>query len=392
MSLKKKIAEQLTSLKRNVVEIISEEDLAAKIENSFRTNIPLRVKAGFDPTAPDIHLGHIVLLKKLRRFQDLGHIVYFIVGDFTARIGDPSGKNETRPPLTKKQIMQNAKTYTDQAFKILDRKKTKVVFNSKWFDKTTLEDLMVLLSNYTVARLLERDDFTLRMREGKPITMLEFLYPLMQGYDSVKIEADIELGGTDQKFNLIVGRRIQEAFGQSPQVIMTLPLLVGLDGVNKMSKSLGNYIGIQEKPSDIFGKTMSVSDELMYQYLEIFDLMSLKKEHPKETKTNLACEFVAWFYGKDVAKEEKNKFETIFSKKDLSASDFPEYSINSEGERLLDILIASGLVASKNEARRLIKQKALEFSGHKILDENSLINKEGILRVGKKKFLKIVSK
>ncbi|MFC1514631.1 tyrosine--tRNA ligase [Candidatus Omnitrophota bacterium] len=389
MSLKTKAAEQLSSIKAGALEIISEQELRDKIETSLATKKPLRIKAGFDPTAPDIHLGHIVLLKKLRAFQDFGHIVYFIVGDFTARIGDPSGRNEIRPPLTQKQITANAATYTDQAFKVLDKKKTRVVFNSEWFDTMSLEGLMSVLSGYTVARLLERDDFSLRMKENKPITMLEFIYPLLQGYDSVKIEADLELGGNDQKFNLLVGRRMQEAFGQTPQAIMTLPLLIGLDGTNKMSKSLGNYIGIDEEPSQIFGKTMSISDELMDHYFEIFGITHLKEEHPKASKTNLAAEFVTWFHGPKRAAEERLRFQEIFSKKDLSSQDFPCYRPKT-GATILDILLDSKTVASRNEARRLINQKAVEFEGRRICDEKAAIVGTGILRVGKKKFLRIV--
>ncbi len=391
MSLKKRILSQLQAIKRGTVEIISEEELYRKIKLSLQKNQPLRIKVGFDPTAKDIHLGHVVLLKKLRTFQDLGHIVYFIIGDFTARIGDPSGRSELRPLLSKKEILANAKTYTAQAFKILDKRKTKVIFNSRWFKDLKIEDFFPILKSYTVSRLLERDDFSLRIKENKPITILEFFYPLMQGYDSVKIKADIELGGTDQKFNLIVGRHLQAFFKQEPQVIITLPLLLGLDGKKKMSKSLGNFIGIEEPPSEIFGKAMSISDEVMYHYFELltdFDLKEVRKMHPKEAKEILAFNFVSWFYNQKIAQIEKKRFSEIFSKKELDRQTFPTYILKEE-KNILDLLLERGLVNSRNEARRLIRQKALEFEGEKILDERFMINKEGILRVGKKKFLRI---
>ncbi|HEC69569.1 MAG TPA: tyrosine--tRNA ligase [Candidatus Omnitrophica bacterium] len=392
MNLRKEVAKQLRLIERGTHEIISKDELSKKIEFSLRKNKPLKVKAGFDPTSKDIHLGHVVLLKKLRTFQDLGHVVYFIIGDFTARIGDPSGRSELRPSLTEEEVLANASTYTQQAFKILDRKKTKVIFNSKWFKDLKIEDFFPILKSYTLARLLERDDFSLRMKENKPITILEFFYPLLQGYDSVKIGADVELGGTDQKFNLIVGRHLQEFFGQPSQVIITLPLLVGLDGKNKMSKSLGNFIGIEEPPSEIFGKTMSISDELMYHYFELltdFDLDKLKKMHPKEAKELLAFSFVCWFYDEETAIGEKERFNEIFSKKKLDKQDFPIYPLKEE-KNILDLLLEKNLVSSRNEARRLIKQKALEFEGEKVLDEKFIINKEGLLKIGKKKFLRIV--
>ena len=393
MSLKKKVDEQLKQICKTAVEVISQEELSSKLQKSLLRSEPLRVKAGFDPTASDIHLGHVVLLKKLRTFQDLGHLVIFIVGDFTARIGDPSGRDQTRPPLSRKEIVNNAKTYTDQAFKILERKRTKVVFNSKWFDAMSLNDITELLKNYTVARLLERDDFSQRIKENKPITMLEFFYPLMQGFDSVRVKADIELGGTDQKFNLLVGRRLQECFNQDPQVVMTLPLLVGLDGNNKMSKSLGNYIGIKEQPSEIFGKTMSLSDELMYHYYQILtdkDVDKIKREeHPKESKLNLACEFISQFYDKSAALKERQRFESIFSRKETAEQEFPVFQVKRR-QNILDILSDSNMTSSNNEARRLIGQRAVEFNGQKISDVKAVIDKEGVLKVGKKKFLKLV--
>lgn len=394
MKNKSKIVEQLNYLKKNAVEIVSEKELAKKIEHALATNTPLKVKAGFDPTASDIHLGHAVLLKKLRAFQDLGHIVYFIVGDFTARIGDPSQRDQLRPVLSDNQIRANAKTYTEQAFKILDKKKTKIVFNSQWFDAMKMKDFAPIFRNYTVARVLERDDFTNRMKKNKPITVLEFIYPLMQAYDSVKIKADVELGGTDQKFNLIVGRHLQSSFGQEPQVLVILPLLTGLDGKDKMSKSLGNYIGVTEDASQIFGKTMSISDELMYHYYQTLtdkNIAEVKKIHPKEAKLQLAALFVSWFYNKKKAVQERQRFKEIFTKKDLTSQKFKEYKLGSSGKAIIDVLMDSHTIASRNEARRLLRQAALEFEGEKIRDEKFTIQRQGILRIGKKKFLKIVT-
>lgn len=391
MNIEKETSRQLNLIKKNTGEIISEKELFFKISKSLRTNIPLKIKTGFDPTAKDIHLGHVVLLKKLRLFQDLGHIVYFLVGDFTARIGDPSGKNELRPVLSESEIKSNAKTYTHQAFKILDRDKTKVVFNSKWFDRMKIEELIPILRSYTVARLLERDDFSERMKNHLPITTLEFLYPLLQGYDSVEIEADVELGGNDQKFNLIAGRHMQEYFGKHPQVVITLPLLVGLDGKDKMSKSSNNYIGIDEAPRDIYGKTMSLSDEMMYRYYDLlteYDLGSIRSMHPKEAKEKLAHTFICWFYDKNTADKEQKEFEKVFSEKNLKESEFPEIKVR-KGKLILSVLVDSKAVKSRNEMRRLISQGAVEFDGEKIISEKYSINKSGILRIGRKRFFKI---
>lgn len=395
MNLSQRITEQIERIKRSTVEIISEEELEKKLTSALRNNQPLKVKAGFDPTTADIHLGHAVLLRKLRDFQELGHIVYFIMGDFTAQIGDPSGRIESRPVLSRDKIRDNSQTYARQAFKIMQKEKTRIFYNSKWFDKMTLREFSSLLKEYTVARLLERDDFTLRMKERKPLTLLEFIYPLLQAYDSVKIKADIELGGTDQKFNLLVGRALQESFGQEPQVVITLPLLVGLDGENKMSKSLGNYIGIQESPRDIFGKTMSISDDLMYHYFEVlteFNPEEIRKMHPRQAKELLAFTFVSWFYSDKVAEREKNRFKEIFSQRKLTGQDFPFYKLSFQGENVVDIIFKSGLVSSRNEIRRLIKQKAVEFEKKKVLSDREIISKSGILKIGKKKFLKIVQR
>lgn len=394
MDFKSEAKRQLEILKKNAIDIIPEENFLHKLEYSLRENAPLKVKAGFDPTAPDIHLGHCVLLKKLRTFQDLGHIVCFIVGDFTARVGDPTGKSEMRPPLSEAQVIENARTYTEQAFKVLDKSKTEIIFNGNWFDQMSLKDMTDVLRCHTVARMLERDDFEKRMNANKPISMLEFIYPLLQGYDSVKLEADIEIGGSDQRFNLLVGRHLQEAFNQTPQVIMTLPLLVGLDGVQKMSKSLNNYIGVAEEPSQIFGKVMSLSDDLMYHYYEIFtdeSIKELKQNHPKEVKMSLGEFFVTMFYDSDQAKLAREGFEQIFSKGNLENQDFDEYIVPVEGEAILDVIVNSGKLSSRNDARRMIKQGAVKFDGEKLADDNLILSTAGILKIGKKKFLKIVA-
>jgi tyrosyl-tRNA synthetase len=391
MNQNPKINEQIELIKKNTSEVISEPELSSKIESSLTHKKPLKIKVGFDPTASDIHLGHLVLLKKLRTFQDLGHTVYFLVGDFTALIGDPSGRTQERPLLSREEILSNAETYTDQAFKILDKDKTRVVFNSEWFNKMSFTDVLSLFKSYTVARLVERDDFEKRMAQGNPITILEFIYPLLQGYDSVKIESDIEIGGTDQKFNLIIGRRIQEFFGQAPQSVITLPLLLGTDGVNKMSKSLNNYIGIQEPPTNIFGKTMSVSDEVMYHYYEMltdFNLQQIKQEHPKEAKLKLAAIFVEWFYGKEEALIEREKFVSMFSEKKIERDALESYKVTGS-KPLVEIISEAGLVKSGNQIRRLIRQGAIEFAGSKVEDDKFQIDKSGILKVGKKRFIYI---
>jgi len=383
---------QIERLKRGTVEIISEEELKERIEKSQVERRPLRVKAGFDPTTKDIHLGHTVILQKLRTFQDLGHVVYLIVGDFTARIGDPSGRNEARPYVDEKTIEENARTYTEQAFKILDKRRTRVFFNSSWYGKMSLRDILNVLRRYTVARMLERDDFSRRMQEQRPISMLEFIYPLLQGYDSVKIEADIELGGTDQKFNLIVGRTLQSSFGQKPQVVITLPLLVGLDGKNKMSKSLGNYIGITEKAEDIFGKVMSLSDELMYEYFNLLtdrDLGEVKSYHPKQAKELLASLIVERFYNKEEAERQRERFNNLFSRKKTDKIGLPQVFIAPEGNDIFTIAEKAGVNMSRNQIRRLIQQGGVSFNDSKIKNEKTVIKSEGVLRLGKKVFLEI---
>lgn len=388
------INKQLEIIKRGAVEVISEEELKAKLERSAREKRPLRVKAGFDPTAPDIHLGHTVLLRKLRQFQDLGHKVLFLIGDFTARIGDPSGKSELRKQLSPGEIAKNTQTYKKQISKILDMKKLQIAFNSKWFDKMKGLEFGRLLTHYTATRMLERDDFSLRIKEMKPLYMSEFIYPILQGYDSVVLNADIELGGTDQKFNLLVGRELQKDFGQPQQVIITMPLLEGTDGIQKMSKSYGNYIGINETPREMFGKIMSISDELMLKYYTLLtdkDLEAIKKMHPKEAKLNLAQEVTCQYHGSNFAKEARQDFQRLFSQRELP-EDAPVYRLKEKPTSLIDILLDSGLIESRNEARRLIKQGGVSLDGKRIAKEDVIIDKEGILKVGKRRFLKITRK
>lgn len=393
---------QFEIIKRGAVEIILEKELLHKLERSYKEQRPLTVKAGFDPTAPDIHLGHTVLLEKMRQLQELGHRVVFLIGDFTGMIGDPSGKSETRKPLTREEVLENAKTYKEQIFKILDPEKTVVEFNSKWFSKMNAEDLIKLASHYTVARMLERDDFKSRFLSQTPISIHEFIYPLIQGYDSVVLKADIELGGTDQKFNLVVGRELQKEYGQEPQVIITMPLLEGTDGVKKMSKSLGNYIGINEAPEDMFGKLMSINDELMLRYYELLshisneELETLKKGikdgsvHPMEAKERLALEIVERYHGKEKAIKAKEHFDRVIRKKDMP-EDIPVYEIKGAEELWLPkILKDSGLVKSTSEARRLIIQGAVEVNNEVIRDPDRRFPKgEFLIRVGKRRFLRV---
>ena len=381
------VSEQLARIRRGCSEIISEAELTKKLERG----VPLRIKAGFDPTAPDIHLGHSVLLRKLRSFQDLGHTVIFLIGDFTARIGDPTGQNKTRPPMSDEDIQRNAATYKEQVFRILDPAKTEIVFNNDWFSRMPLSDFSKLMHHGSVSQILAREDFQQRIKKGKDVRLNEFMYPLLQAYDSVHLKADAELGGTDQKFNLLLGRELQKDYGQEEQVVITLPLLEGLDGVNKMSKSLGNYIGINESPSEIFGKVMSISDELMFRYYELLteeDLTAVRSLHPKEAKENLARIIISQYHGSLQAQKAQDEFNKVFKDKEIP-SDTPEYKI-SASIRILDLLAASGLCGSKNEARRLIQQGAVSFNEEKLKDENSLIQAGGILKAGSRRFLKVV--
>lgn len=396
--MKSKIARHLELIKENSVDLINEEELVLKLETSFKKNKPLKLKIGFDPTARDIHLGHTVLLKKLRKLQDLGHKVYLIIGDFTAKIGDPSQRSALRPLLKDKEIKSNAATYTQQVFKILDKKKTKIIYNSIWYKKIGLPNFLVLLSSYTLARILERDDFSNRMKQGKPLTVLEIIYPLIQGYDSCKMEADIEFGGTDQKFNLIVGRHLQQTFGQVPQIIVTMPILVGLDGKNKMSKSLNNYIGVNENSKSMFGKIMSISDEVMWEYIKLLSdlkIEDLKTKHPKEAKLTLAENLVTFYHSNKLAAQEKAEFIDVFSQRHLP-NKIPIYKVRESTINVIEVLYEAKLTASRNEARRLISQGGISLLNSEakviaIIKEQSLeVPFEGvILKVGKKRFLKL---
>ncbi len=394
--------EQLEYLRRGTVEIIEEEELLAKLKRAQETGRPLRVKAGFDPTAPDLHLGHTVLLRKMRHFQDLGHEVYFLIGDFTAMIGDPSGRSETRPPLTKEQVLENAKTYREQVFKILDPEKTKVVFNSEWMARFTAEDFIRLCAKYTVARMLEREDFKKRFESGRPIAIHELIYPLIQAYDSVALKADVELGGTDQRFNLLVGRDIQREYGQEPQVIITVPILEGLDGVQKMSKSLGNYVGITEPPREMFGKLMSISDTLMWRYYELLtdvplaEITRWKEEvaqgriNPKELKMKLAKEIVARFHSPEAAEKAAAEFEKVFARGGIP-DDLPEVAVTAGEIWLPRFLKDQGLVKSTSEGKRLLAQGGVQIDGQKIRQENFLLEagRDYVFRVGKRRFLRV---
>ena len=378
--------ETLRKIARGTTEIISLADLETKLKEGR----PLSIKAGFDPTAPDIHLGHTVLLRKMKQFQDLGHKIIFLIGDFTAQVGDPTGRNELRKKMSLADIQNNASTYKAQVFKILDPQKTQVVFNSQWLNPLHLADLLELSAHSTVAQMLARADFKKRFESGKEISLLEFIYPLLQGYDSVHLKADVELGGADQKFNLLMGRQLQEAYGQKPQVVLMTPLLEGTDGVNKMSKSLGNAIGINDDPNEIFGKIMSISDELMLRYYEILteaDLDAVKKMHPKEAKLQLAQTVVEMFHPKAEGMKSRGHFESTFSQHKLPEN-IPEFKIVS-GQKLIDILVVTNIAASKNEARRLIKEKAVTHEGDAVKDEHWPLQR-GVLKVGKRRFLKLI--
>lgn len=401
----KSIEEQISLIERGAENLHSREELTKKLLKASETGVPLTIKAGFDPTAPDLHLGHTVLLQKMRHFQVLGHQVVFLIGDFTGLIGDPTGKSDTRPPLTREDIEQNAETYKEQVFKILDPTKTKVMFNSTWLGELSSYEMIRLASQLTVARMLERDDFKKRFESNRPISIHEFLYPLVQGYDSVAMEADVELGGTDQLFNLLMGRDLQRSRGQEPQVVLTMPLLEGLDGVNKMSKSLGNYIGISEPPDDIFGKVMSISDELMFRYYELLSDLSMDEVrtlqrdvqegivHPKEVKVRLGKEIVTRFHGEEAAESAQRTFEQVFTRHE-NPDDIPEKHLVVEEEEIWvpKLLLEAGLVNSTSDGRRMIKQNAVSVNGKKVQDMNGNIStsEELLLKVGKRRFCRVV--
>lgn len=420
----KSVNEQFEYLKKGCVEIIQENELREKLTQSLKKNKPLKVKAGFDPTAPDIHLGHTVLIRKMKHFQDLGHHVIFLIGDFTGLIGDPSGRSVTRPPMTRAEILKNAETYKHQIFKILDPQKTIIDFNSRWLGKLTSFDIIKLTAKYTVARILERDDFSSRLKNGIPIFTHEILYPLMQAYDSVALEADVELGGTDQKFNLLVGREIQREFHQTPQIVITMPLLEGLNGVEKMSKSLDNYVGITEPPQEIFGKIMSISDPLMFRYYELLTDIPLskiekwKKEvrnnkaNPRDLKAELARTIITDFWGKEDASRAAEEFDKVFKNKEVP-SDIEEVSVSVSDrirakekpdikakdkiefkKNLIDLMIEKNIFPSRAEAKRMIRQGGVYVNGQRIEDLAFTIDlsqkQECILKIGKRKFYKLV--
>lgn len=397
------VKEQLRVIEEHVVDLLPHDDLVKKLERSVSTNTPLRVKLGLDPSRPDIHIGHAVVLNKLRQFQDLGHTVVLIIGDFTAMIGDPTGKSKTRPALTLEETRENGRTYVDQAAKILDMMRTEVVYNSTWLDAMSFRDVIALSAKYTVAQLLERDDFTKRYRGGEPISVHEFLYPLSQAYDSVAIRSDIELGGTDQKFNLLVGREIMRSYGHEPQCILTMPILEGTDGVEKMSKSLGNYIGLTESPRDMFGKSMSIPDSLMPRYYQYAcfssadDVQAFSNGladgsiHPRTAKVDIAKRIVARYHGQQAADDAFAEFERVFVNKDVPA-EMPSYQAAAASEPLIDLLVQQQLAKSKTEARTLIKQGSVQLDGTKVLDLEHVVDcsAERVLRVGKLRFLRIL--
>jgi tyrosyl-tRNA synthetase len=398
------IDEQISFLKKGAVDLIREEDLRKKLEKSAKTGKPLLVKYGADPTAPDIHLGHTVVIRKLKAFQQLGHTIIFLIGDFTGMIGDPSGKSTTRPMLTTEEISANAKTYETQIFKLLDPQKTEIRFNSEWMNRFGAADFVRLSSRVTVKQILERDDFEKRMTEEKPISLHELLYPLVQGYDSVALQADVELGGTDQKFNMLVGRNLQREYAQEPQIVITTPLLEGLDGVQKMSKSLNNYIGIDESPNEMFGKIMSISDDLMWRYFELLtdlsadEILALKtkcesaEQNPRNVKVNLAKLIIKDFHSSKAAQEAEEEFNRRFVKKEIP-DDIEEMSVVSQTYKLAELLLQTNLAASKGEARRLIEQGGVKIDGEKVSNaqfEIELNAEKGlIIQVGKRKFLRI---
>ena len=388
------IEQAIQTIRRGAVELIVEEELAKKLARRRK----LRVKLGLDPTAPDLHLGHTVVINKLRDFQQLGHQVQFLIGDFTGMIGDPTGKNQTRPPLTREEIERNAKTYQEQVFKILDPGKTGVLYNSQWSDKLGAEGIIRLAAKYTVSQLLERDDFSKRFATEKPIALHELLYPLMQGYDSVAMRADVELGGTDQKFNLLVGRELQKQYGQEPQCILTMPLLEGLDGKEKMSKSLGNYVGIAEPPQEIFGKLMSISDDLMWRYVELLSfeppatIAQWKKDHPREVKARFAKEIVARFHSREAATRAEEDFESRFREGEMP-SEMPELRLSAPvgGIAIVQLLKLANLTPSTSEAQRMIEQGGVKLDGERVSDKALKIpaGRTVIAQVGKRKFARI---
>jgi tyrosyl-tRNA synthetase len=405
--MKLSVSEQLKKIKRGTVMVLPEEDLAKKIERSLKEDKPLKVKLGCDPSRPDLHLGHTVVLRKLRQFQDLGHEAILVIGDFTGMIGDPSGRSKTRPPLTLEETRINGQSYFEQASKVLDPTKARIVYNSQWLGKMTFEDVIKLASKYTVARMLERDDFHNRFIRGEPISIHELLYPLAQAMDSVALQADVELGGTDQTFNLLVGRDIQREYGQEPQVIVTTPILTGLDGVEKMSKSLNNYVGITDPPQEMYGKILSIPDKLIYDYFELLtdtseeELARIKADlqnpqvNPRDLKRRLAREIVTMYHSAEDARKAEAEFDRIFVEKEVP-SEIPEYVPEVQGDKIwiVKLLVSSGLATSNTDARRLIAQGAVSLNGERIRDENLELplHRDFILKVGKRRFLKVIGR
>jgi tyrosyl-tRNA synthetase (EC 6.1.1.1) len=399
-SIKGQVEEQMAVIRRGVAEIVPEEELKDKLFRAIKENRPLRIKLGLDPTAPDIHLGHTVVLNKLRQFQDLGHEVHLIIGDFTGRIGDPSGKSETRKQLTEEEVIANAATYKEQIFKVLDAERTIIHFNSEWLMPLNLVDVLNLAGKYTVARMLERDDFSRRYKEGMPIGIHEFMYPLMQGYDSVELRSDLELGGTDQKFNLLVGRNLQKEYGMEPQVALTMPILEGTDGVQKMSKSLGNYIGVNDEAYEMFGKTMSIPDTLIIRYFELLTRVSLQELqklqqamssgelNPRDAKMRLAREIISMYHSAGEARKAQDKFELVFSRRDIP-DDIPEILVEAGEVWLPKFMSDHKLVKSTSEGKRMLEQGAIKVNGEKFGNENLGLEDGMVIQVGKRKFGKI---
>jgi len=403
IEIKKEVERQFDILKRGCDEIINENEFKKKIEKSISTNTPLRVKLGIDPSGTDLHLGHAVPLRKLKQFQDLGHQVYFLIGTFTGRIGDPTGKSETRKMLSAEQVQENIKTYLEQVSLILDLDKINVVYNADWLEKLTLEDVLKLLSQFTVSQMISREDFAKRLSENKPVSLIEFMYPILQGYDSVELKADVELGATEQKFNLLRGRDLQKNAGQEQQICMIMPILEGLDGVEKMSKSLNNYIGVKDTPNDMFGKIMSVSDELMYRYYEVIteisqeEITKMKEDinkgilHPMEAKKRLGEEVVKIYHNEEEGKKARDWFENVFSKKNLDV-DLPEIELDYKETGVIDLLVKeTGLLSSTSEARRLIEQGGFKINDEPVKDVKAAVNIQSgmIIRAGKKKIVKV---
>lgn len=401
-TIEMQVNDQLQHIRRGVVEIVPEAELKQKLIRSLQTKQPLRIKLGLDPTAPDIHLGHTVVLNKMRQFQDLGHQIHLIIGDFTGRIGDPSGKSETRKQLTEEQVKANAQTYQEQIFKVLQADKTIVHFNSEWLMPMDLVQVLQLAGKYTVARMLERDDFDNRYKEGLPIGVHEFMYPLMQGYDSVVLEADVELGGTDQKFNLLVGRHLQREYGHEPQVAIMMPILEGTDGVQKMSKSLGNYIGVNDEPYEMFGKTMSIPDQLICRYFELLTRVSMSEVremekamqegslNPRDAKIRLAKELITMYHNGNEAQKAEKRFKLVFTQGDIPA-DIPEVKIAAGEVWLPKFLLDQGLVSSTSDGRRSISQGAIRIDGDKVDNENIVLEGNLVIQVGKRKFLRVIT-